>query len=132
MTCQHDDRYQRVDDNNKIYCVVCRLEREQKKPNKYNAKGVDHSGYHFDSTKEYKRYCDLVLLQKAGAISGLVVHPVYQLEVNGMVVTTYEADFRYMESGEIVVEDVKGMRTDLYKLKRNLMLACKGIEIFET
>ena len=44
----------------------------------------------------------------------------------------YKADFRYIEKGETVVEDVKGMRTPVYNLKRHLMKAVHGIEIRET
>ena len=44
----------------------------------------------------------------------------------------YIADFTYMENGELVVEDVKGVRTDAYKIKKKLMLWVHGIRIKET
>jgi hypothetical protein len=56
----------------------------------------------------------------------------FRLIVGGVLVCRYRADFVYVESGARVVEDVKGFRTVVYKLKRRLMLACHGIEIKET
>lgn len=103
--------------------------------NKFHAKPIDADGHHFDSTKEYRRYRELLLLQQAGQITSLEVHPVYQIKVNGFIVCQYEADFRYKEYGEIVVEDVKGLKKGsayaVFKLKSKLMLAVHGIEIVE-
>ncbi len=92
---------------------------------KYNAKKVHADGYTFDSIQEYYRYQDLCLMEKAGAISNLVVHPVYLLQENFKDAATgkrhraitYEADFQYTEKGMTVVEDVKGVETDIFKLK---------------
>jgi hypothetical protein len=56
----------------------------------------------------------------------------YPLEVNGVPVATYVADFVYSEAGREVVEDAKGVLLDVYKIKRKLMLALHGIEIRET
>ena len=44
---------------------------------------------------------------------------------------TYKADFSYMQDGELKVLDAKGVKTDVYKLKKKLMLALLGIEIEE-
>lgn len=52
--------------------------------------------------------------------------------VNGIKVCEYEDDFSYKENGVLVVEDAKGMRTPLYRLKKKLMRAALGIEIKET
>lgn len=43
----------------------------------------------------------------------------------------YYADFVYFENGERIVEDVKGVRTEAYKIKRKLMRWIHGIEIRE-
>ena len=82
---------------------------------------------------EGRRYSELKLMQRAGEISGLQCHPKFSLDVNGMHVCTYIADFAYIEarSGLWVVEDVKGIRTALYSLKKKLMRACHGIEVAE-
>jgi len=71
----------------------------------------------FDSRREYIRYLNLTLLQKAGKISDLTrqttleIAPktVYRGEIIRAI--TYRADFTYMQNGEYVVEDVKGYDT---------------------
>ena len=86
---------------------------------KYNAKKVSKDGYTFDSISEYKRYAQLYIMQKAGAISDLAVHPVFELQGAFIDLLTgekhraihYEADFSYIEAGKYVVEDVKGFET---------------------
>lgn len=92
---------------------------------KYNARKVHEDGYTFDSIQECYRYRDLVLMEKAGAISNLVVHPVFLLQENFKDAATgkrhraitYEGDFQYIENGATVVEDVKGKSTDMFRLK---------------
>ena len=44
---------------------------------------------------------------------------------------TYIADFVYEKNGETIVEDFKGVRTDVYVVKRKLMLYVHGISIRE-
>ena len=54
--------------------------------------------------------------------------------VDGKVVEracSYIADFVYMERGEKVVEDVKGVKTKDYIIKRKLMLFIHGIKVRE-
>lgn len=86
----------------------------------------------FDSKKEWRRSNELALLEQAGAISGVVHHPRFRIEICGIHVCDYEADFRYTENGKLVIEDVKGVRTDVYRIKKKLMKAVHGIEIVET
>ena len=87
------------------------------------------------SKAEARRCTDLHLLQKGGAIRGLKAHPQerYELDVNRVHVCAYLADFVYerTDTGELVVEDVKGHATEVYKLKARLMRAIHGIEIQE-
>ena len=99
---------------------------------KYNAKKVVIDGVKFDSQAEGRRYRKLKLLEKAGVIQELELQPRYDMELNGVKICFYKADFRYIEDGELVVEDVKGMLTDIYKLKRKMMKAFHGIDILET
>ena len=89
-------------------------------------------GILFDSKKECRRYSELKILERRGDISGLEVQPEFLIEVNGIKVCKYIADFRYREKGKIIVEDVKGIRTPLYRIKKKLMAAVFGIEIKET
>lgn len=101
--------------------------------NKYHARKVALDGYVFDSGAEARRYQELLLMQRSGMIWDIAVHPVYPLEVDGLHITNYEADFRYRlrDGNQIVVEDVKGVKTDVYRIKRRLMKVCYGIDIVE-
>lgn len=98
---------------------------------KYGAKACYADNVRFDSLAEMRRYQELKLLQDAGVISDLRVHPRYLLQAGfrykGKTERPihYEADFAYVEtdSGALVVEDVKGKRTQTYILKRKLFLA---------
>lgn len=85
----------------------------------------------FQSTAEARRYVYLLGLEQAGEIAFLGTQPSYDLIVNGVFIATYRADFRYVRGREMVVEDVKGMVTDAYKMKRALVLALHGIRIVE-
>ncbi|OQA21245.1 MAG: hypothetical protein BWY63_01327 [Chloroflexi bacterium ADurb.Bin360] len=95
---------------------------------KFNAKATTVDGIRFDSQAEARRYGQLQALQAAGAISGLKVHPVYLLQpgfTHGLTTERaihYEGDFEYREHGAVIVEDVKGMETDVFKLKRKLFI----------
>ena len=104
--------------------------------NKYHAKKVKYGGLVFDSRKEYRRWRELLLLEKVGMIKGLRRQVKYELlpRVPGKWPrsVTYIADFVYYEGKKEIVEDVKGYRTDVYKLKKRLMWVVHGIEIRET
>lgn len=89
-------------------------------------------GITFHSRQESQRYLVLKEELARGDIADLRLQVPYQLSVNGMKICKYIADFVYFRNGEKVVEDVKGRLTDVYKLKRKLMRACHGIEIYET
>lgn len=105
---------------------------------KYGAKKVTTAtGQTFDSVREYQRFCELNLMQRAGVISDLECQVKFELipsqKVGGKVwrPTTYVADFVYMENGKKVVEDAKGMKTEVYRIKKKLMLHVHGIEVKE-
>lgn len=106
---------------------------------KYNAKKTEIDGILFDSKKEANRYIELKWLQTSGLISNLELQIPYELipkqkTPSGKAVRNaiYIADFRYRDrNGKTVVEDVKGVRTDAYKLKKKLMLFVYGIDIQE-
>lgn len=97
--------------------------------NQSNTRGnkrVSIDGYTFDSQAEADRYGQLRLSQQGCAISRLEVHRVFLLQesfkVNGRTyrAISYEADFSYLENGVLVCEDVKGHRTEVFKLKEKL------------
>lgn len=123
--------------------------------NKYGAKKITDpvTGIEFDSKKEYRRWQELSLMEKAGQISNL------QLQVKFVLIpaqyeryerysnktgkrlkdgirclekeVSYIADFVYEQAGKTVVEDTKGFRTADYIIKRKLMLHVHGIKIME-
>ena len=120
----------------------------------YNVKTKTTDGLVFDSTKEARRWGQLLLLQKAGKITSLQRQVKYELlpaqyetferfSKRGVRLkdgqrlverkVEYVADFTYTntETGENVVEDAKGMRTKDYIIKRKLMYAVHGIRIKE-
>ena len=82
--------------------------------------------YVFDSAKEAQRYRELTLLERAGEISNLELQPRFLLQEsfkkNGKTYRKieYVADFRYAENGKTIVEDVKGLQTDVFKIKHKL------------
>jgi hypothetical protein len=103
--------------------------------NKYgNVKTVTSDGIKHDSKKEADRWCELLLLQRAGVIKDLKRQVKFELlpKQDGERAVYYIADFVYMENGKKVVEDVKGCRTEVYKLKKKMMLYVYGIRIKET
>lgn len=122
--------------------------------NKYHNHKITVKGITYDSQKEYKRFCELSLLQKAGAITDLQRQVEFELipaqyetyERYGKTgkrlkdgkrcverACVYVADFTYYENGKRVVEDTKSeiTKTKDYKIKRKLMLYIHGIKVRE-
>jgi Protein of unknown function (DUF1064) len=101
--------------------------------NKYGNEPTRVDGRLFHSKLEAARYAELKALQLGGIIDDLECQPKFPLSVKGIHVCTYIADFRYhdTETGRQIVEDVKGHATEVYKLKRRLMLALHGIDVQE-
>ena len=116
---------------------------------KYGSKKVKYDGLVFDSKKEMHRYIELKHLERIGVITDLKLQEPFELvpaqrepstftkrgtEKKGKVIEKsikYVADFVYMQNGELVVEDTKGVRTTDYIIKRKLMLYLRGIRIRE-
>ena len=117
---------------------------------KYYSKKVTRNGITYDSVKEYKRHCELLLLERAGVIQDLQRQVEFELipaqrepdrvgvrggKIKGKTIeqaVRYIADYVYTENGQKVVEDVKGVKTKDYIIKRKLMLWVHGIKIRET
>ncbi len=120
---------------------------------KYGNKKITVDGVTFDSKKEYLRWCELRLLERAGQIADLQRQVKYELIPaqyeeferystktgnrlkNGLRCVekecSYIADFVYQQDGKTVVEDTKGVKTEAYIIKRKLMLHIHGIKIRE-
>lgn len=106
---------------------------------KYKSKKETVDGIKFDSKKEASRYKELKLLQKGGYITGLCLQVPFVLQdayirVDGKRIRAikYVADFVYKDAdGNIHVEDVKGMRTDVYNLKKKIFEKRYKIKIEE-
>ena len=94
--------------------------------NKYNAVKVQLDGYTFDSKAEARHYQDLKSLLNAKIITDLVVHPKYPVVYNGNRVCIVELDFEYLQNGEPVFVDVKGVYTAISRLKHKLFRASYG------
>ena len=100
----------------------------------------------FASQKEAARYDELMLMRKYGMIRNMKLQPEYTLqeayttpEGERARAIRYKADFSYERDSkrirpgwtDAVVEDVKGRRTDVYKMKKKMMLERYGIEMQE-
>lgn len=107
---------------------------------KYHATKTVVDGITFDSKKEAKRYAELKLMERAGVIRDLKRQVRYELipafDVDGKHYrpTSYVADFVYtdVKSGNEVVEDCKGYRTDIYRLKAKMFAHKYGVSIRES
>lgn len=111
--------------------------------NKYGARKLTApDGQKFDSVKEYHRWGCLRLLERAGKIMDLKRQVKYvlipaQRDQTGKVVEremSYIADFEYidLDKGVKVTEDCKGYKTEVYRIKKKMMLWVHGIRITET
>lgn len=105
---------------------------------------VDHSaagkavrtvdGIVFHSQREAAYYRVLKALEAAGQIDQLQRQVAFPIVVKGVRVAVYKADFSHQDraTGQLVVTDVKGYRTESYRLKKALVEALYGIRIRET
>lgn len=105
---------------------------------KYHSTKQILDGHVFASKKEAARYAELKLLERAGIISDLELQKRFELipsqRMDGKVIERscyYICDFAYYRDGEQIVEDAKGMKTEVYKIKKKLMLYKYGITIKE-
>lgn len=100
---------------------------------KYNAIKTEVDGRVFASRAEARRYSELSLLEKASEISELECQPIFNIVVNKVHICNYIADFIYYDDKNkcVVVEDVKGMKTPVYRLKKKLYNATHETQITE-
>ena len=112
--------------------------QSQEKASKYRNKRCEYNGMKFDSLKELRIWKELELQEAAGEIEDLTHHRVYNLKgLNGNLICRYEADYTYMEKGELVVADAKGYQggankaTQVFRMKARLMKDNFGITVRE-
>lgn len=105
---------------------------------KYGARRTEVDGIKFDSMREARRYQELKLLERGKAIKDLELQPEFVIlkthkDIEGKTVRgiKYVADFAYWQDGQYVIEDAKGMKTDVYKLKKKLVEYIHQIKITE-
>lgn len=111
---------------------------DKEKVTKYRSKKVKTDEGTFDSKWEYERWCQLKMLQRGGAVSGLQrqvpfeLIPSATLDTRKLPPVRYIADFVYQKDGVQVVEDAKGGESlPDYKLKRRLMWWIHRIRVVE-
>lgn len=106
------------------------------KKSKYRNIKIEFQGRKFDSKRELKRYLELKQMQNLGLISNLECQPKYifkNLRYKSNKLVSYYPDFRYIENGQVVVEDVKSKatKTASYNIKWALMKFFYNIDVKE-
>ena len=108
------------------------------KKSKYKNDKITYQGETFDSKKEFEYYLILEDRVKRGEILSLqrqvsfIIQPEFKINGKTIRAITYKADFVYkdLKDGAVHIIDVKGYKTEVYKLKKKL-LAYRGIFIEE-
>jgi len=108
-----------------------RLPLEAPKLNKYGAKKVTTADGVFDSKIEYRRWCELERMQRAGLITGLRRQIPFELIVNGVRIGKFTADHQWTDckTGQQITEDVKGVIVRDFTLRVKLVKALYGIDV---
>lgn len=103
--------------------------RPRRNGTKYGSRKTEVDGILFDSRREASRYSELKMLEQGKVITGLQLQPEFELQAGfrdskgvWRRPITYKADFLYIEEGKVIVEDVKGMQTDVFKIKMKMFL----------
>ena len=95
---------------------------------KFRAKPCEVDGIKFASKKEHKRYQQLKILQNSGEILFFLRQVPFHLQAG----VKYVCDFVvFWTNGEVTIEDVKGVKTDMYILKKKMVEATYPITIQE-
>lgn len=101
---------------------------------KYRNKKITIDNITFDSYAEYGRYSTLKILQGLGEIKNLTLQPKFDFTMPNVKkkIFTYIADFAYTDkNNNQIIEDVKGFKTPIYRLKKKLIEAQHNIKITE-
>lgn len=116
--------------------LAAKLGLTQKRVSKYGNVAVVSDGYRFDSLKEERRYRELRVLERVGAVENVQCQPQFYITRDGQVIATYRADFRYLDrrTRQWVIEDVKSeatRRKEAYRLRKALVESQYGVLIQE-
>ena len=104
-----------------------------KRPNKYGAVKTTVDGITFDSKREANRYLALKARENAKEIRDLKTQVKYPVFIKEIKICDYKADFTYFSGhGDLIIEDCKGFKTPIYRLKKKLVEAQYGVKILET
>ncbi len=96
---------------------------------KFNAQITERNGFKFGSKKEASRYDQLLLLIRAKEVVFFLRQVPFHLPGN----VTYRVDFQiFWSDGEVTFEDVKGMKTPMYIMKKKLVESLYPIKIIES
>lgn len=99
---------------------------------KFGNRRTEYNGITYDSKKEATRAAELDLLVRSGVVERWERQVPFQVEINNIKIFKYVADFVvYYKDGMVRVEDVKGFRTPLYRMKKKAVEAYYGIKIYE-
>lgn len=108
---------------------------DAKAESKYRNKSVVIDNICFASKHEAEHYQFLKIRQRAKEITSLTVHHTFTLEVQGVFITRFIADFVFLENGKRVVHDTKGASAGLayehFLVKKRLMAAVFAIDVIE-
>ncbi len=85
----------------------------------------------FASQAEARRYDALRQEERLGLIRDLRLQEAFPIEVRGKKICVWLADFSYRRGDILTVEDVKGVRTPVYRIKKKLVEAIFGIKVVE-
>ena len=107
---------------------------------KYRNKPITVDNVRFDSQREYARWCELLLLQRAGKITDLERQVTYVLAPSVKFCDSQRAkpplrikpDFRYRENGELICEDLKSdasLEDRAFTIRRHLLLSVHGVQL---
>jgi len=104
-----------------------------KTASKFGNQPTTLDGKSFHSKLEANRFAELQLMERAGEIKDLQTQVTFRLDIGGVHICKYIADFTYStKHGREIVEDTKGAITPIYTMKKRLMKAIHGIDILET
>jgi hypothetical protein len=119
---------------NQIKSKILTLQKRMIRRSKYNNKKTIINGITFDSKKEGDRYVFLTRREEIGEILDLHLQVPFNFVLDGKKMFVYKSDFVYYDKtiNKTIIEDVKGMRTPLYKLKKKLIEHQHQIKITET
>lgn len=114
------------------------VSRSPPSKSKYGSRKIELDGEKYRSLRECDRHRKLMLFERAGLLANLrrevpfVLAPSVKIAGRTKPALRYFADFVYERSGRTVVEDCKGVRTAVYRIKLHLMATVHGVEILET